>query len=168
MEVLGKFGINPILLLAQTVNFLIVFYILKRFALKPILKVLKEREKAVKDGIAQAEETQKLLKEASEKEREILRKAQLEAKQLLDNARAHSNQVLSEIEEKTKKQADSILIEAKEKISLETKEAEKRLAAHVSQLAVEMLEKSSQELFTDRDQSSVMDKALKVLKRKIN
>ncbi len=168
MEILGKFGINPILLAAQLVNFLIIFYIVKKFALKPILTVLKNREKTIKDGLEQAEETRKLLQETENKEREILRKAQLEAKQLLEEAKKHREDVLKNAEVETREQTEKMLKEAKEQISLETKEAEKRLAGHISQLAIEILEKSSQELFTGKEQTLVVDRALRTLKKKVD
>jgi F-type H+-transporting ATPase subunit b len=168
MEVLGKFGINWILLAAQIVNFLIIFYIVKRFALKPILTLLKNREKTIKEGLEQADEARRLLQETSEKEREILRKAQTEAKQLLEDAKKHREEVLKEAELRTKEQTEKMLQEAKEQISLETKAAEKRLAGHISQLAIELLEKSTQELFTGKEQTLVVDRALRTLKKKVD
>ena len=168
MEILGMFGINPVLLAAQIVNFLIVFYILKRFALKPILAMLKNRERTIKEGLEQAEEARKLLEETTEKEKAVLRKAQLEAKALLDEAKKHSEDILSESESKTKLQADKILQEAREQISFESKEAEKRLASHITALAVEVIQKSSAELFTQKDQASVLENAVKSLKKKSN
>ena len=113
MEILGMFGIDPILLSAQIVNFLIVFYILKRFALKPILSMLKNREKTIREGLEQAQEAQKLLVETAEKEKTVLRKAQLEAKAMLDEAKKHRDDLLAETEKKTKDQADKILQEAR-------------------------------------------------------
>lgn len=168
MEVLGKFGINPILLAAQIVNFLIILFIVKKFALKPILTVLKNREKTIKEGLEQAEEAKKLLQETENKEREILRKAQVEAKQLLEEAKKHRDDVLKNAEVETREQTEKMLKEAKEQISLETKEAEKRLAGHISQLAIEILEKSSQELFTGKEQTLVVDRALRTLKKKVD
>ena len=67
---------------------------------------------------------------------------------------------------KTKAQTEKMLLEAKEQIALETREAEKRLAGHISELAVALIEKSSQELFTGKEQTLVVDKAAKTLKRK--
>ncbi len=168
MEVLGKFGINPILLAAQIVNFLIILFVVKKFALKPILTILKNREKTIKEGLEQAEEARKLLQETTDKEREILRKAQLEAKALLEEAKKHRDDVLKNAEMQTKEQTEKMLKEAKEQISLETKAAEKRLAGHISQLAIEILEKSSQELFTGKEQTLVVDRALSTLKKKVD
>lgn len=168
MEILGKFGINPILLAAQIVNFLIILFIVKKFALKPILTVLKNREKTIKEGLEQAEEAKKLLQDTENREREILRKAQLEAKELLEEAKKHRDDVLKDAEVATREQTEKMLREAKEQITLETKEAEKRLAGHISQLAIEILEKSSQELFTGKEQTLVVDRALRTLKKKVD
>ncbi|CAN5210808.1 F0F1 ATP synthase subunit B [soil metagenome] len=165
MEVLGKFGINPVLLVAQIVNFLIILFVIKKYALKPILQMLKNREKTITEGLQQAEEARKLLEETSEKERDILRKAQTEAKQLLDEAKKHREDVLHEAEMKTKAQTDKMLLEAKEQITIETRNAEKRLSGHISELAITLLEKSSQELFTGKEQNLVVDRAIKTLKK---
>lgn len=168
MEILSMFGIDPILLAAQIVNFLIVFYILKRFALKPILAMLKNREKTISEGLAQADQARKLLEETAEKEKAVLRKAQLEAKALLDEAKKHREDLLSEAESKTKEQANKILREAREQITFETKEAEKRLVGHISALAVDIIQRSSADLFTQKDQTAVLENAVKNLKKKSN
>ena len=77
------FGIQPLLLAAQIVNFLILAYILKRFLYKPVLEVLKKREKKIKDGLQAAEEGQAFLDKAnlrfSKGETNILEKTTAEA-----------------------------------------------------------------------------------------
>jgi len=47
MEILKEFGIQPTLLLAQIVNFLIILFVLKKFFYKPIIKVLDARKKRI-------------------------------------------------------------------------------------------------------------------------
>lgn len=168
MEILGNFGINPILLVAQIVNFLLIFYLVKRFALKPILQLLKNREKTIKDGLQQAEEARVMLEKASEKEQAILKKAQSEAKSLLADAKREREEMLAQSEERTRVQAEKMLAEAREQINRETQEVEKRLSAHVSALAVQMLQKSVTELFTEKDQKNVLDNALKKLGKRTN
>jgi F-type H+-transporting ATPase subunit b len=165
MEMLGEFGINPVLLAAQIVNFLIIFYIVKRFALKPILEMLNKREKTIKDGLQQAEEARALLDKATEKERVLLRKAQTEAKELLADAKREREEMLAQNEERTRVQTEKMLQDAKMQIAAETKEAEKRLSAQVSALAVQFLQKSAEQLFTDKEQKLVLDNALKKLKK---
>jgi F-type H+-transporting ATPase subunit b len=168
MEIVEHFGINWVLLSAQIVNFLIIFYILKRFAYKPILALLKNRELTIKKGLDDAEEARKLLEQATEKERDMLKKAQSETRKLLEEAKKERAEVLKNAEVHAKQQADAILKEAKEQIAFETQEAEKRLSSHVSQLAIQFLEKSLSELFTTEDQEKIMDRAIRKMKEKVN
>ena len=73
MEIINNFGLDPLLLGAQIVNFLIIFFILKRFAYKPVLDILKKREDSIKEGLRQAEEGKKILDEALEEEKKMLK-----------------------------------------------------------------------------------------------
>jgi F-type H+-transporting ATPase subunit b len=79
MEILHEFGINPVLLVAQIINFAIVFWVLKKFLYKPILTMLKERQKEIKKGITDAEDARVLLEKTTQKEKEVLKKAQAES-----------------------------------------------------------------------------------------
>lgn len=168
MEVAQQFGINPVLLAAQIINFLIVLYILKRLLYKPVLQMLRNREKTIREGLEQAEEARLALEKATEKEREILRKAQNEAKKLLDETRTQRAEMMAETEKLTKQQAETILKEARSQIAFETQEAERRLSAHISELAVTFLQKSITELFSESDQELIMKNALKKIKEKAN
>ena len=165
MEILGTFGINPILLVAQIVNFLIIFFIVKKYALKPILQMLKGREETIKNGLQQAADTQKLLEETAEKEREVLIKAHTQARELLDEARKQGEEQLAKSDIKIHVQVEKMLGEAREQISLETAQAEKRLISHISELAIKLIKKSSSELFTEKEQSLIIKKAVINLKK---
>ncbi len=168
MEIIKEFGIDWVLLGAQVINFLIIAYILKRFAYKPILGILKQRQETIKKGLKDAEEAQRLLDKATEKEREILRKAQNEAKKLLDDAKSQRTEMLRQSEETTRKEADRMLKEAREQIAYDTREAERRLTSHVSELAMQFLQRSLEEVFDENEQEIVMRSALKRIKTKKN
>ena len=168
MEILKEFGINPILLVAQIINFLIILYILKRFLHKPILQTLKNREDTIQRGLKNAEEAKKALDEALEKEKKILSNAQKQTKILLDEARKERGELLHKAEAAARKSAESILQEARSQIIFESREAEKRLAAHVSELAINFLQKSISELFSENEQDLIISSALKKIKSKRN
>ena len=109
MEILKTFGVDPILMGAQILNFLIIFYLLKRFLYKPVLGMLKTREDKIKEGMKQAEEARLTLEKTVEEEKKILNKAHEEAKSLILDAKTQAIEVSREIEENTKKQAEKIL-----------------------------------------------------------
>ena len=155
MEILKDFGVNPILLGAQIINFLIVFYLLKRFLYKPVLDVLKKREDEIKKGLQEAEKGRKLLEETEGKEKKILRNARLKADEVVKNAKAQGEEILRESDQKAKKQSEKILLDAKDAIEQESAKAEKELMENVGKLAIEMLEKSMTNLL-DRNQQKIL------------
>ena len=155
MEILKDFGVNPILLGAQIINFLIVFYLLKRFLYKPVLDVLRKREDEIKKGLQEAEKGRKLLEETEGKEKKILRNARLKADEMVKNAKAQGEEILRESDQKAKKQSEKILLDAKDAIEQESAKAEKELMENVGKLAIEMLEKSMTNLL-DRNQQKIL------------
>lgn len=155
MEILKDFGVNPILLGAQIINFLIIFYLLKRFLYKPVLSVLKKRENEIKKGIDDAEQAKKTLEDAEDKEKKILKTARLKADEMLKNAKIQSDELLKESGERSRKQADKLLTEAREAIKVESEKAEKELMKKVGKLTIDMFEKSMKNLI-DRDQQVIL------------
>ena len=150
MDIINSFGINPVLLIAQIVNFLILLYILKRFAYKPILKLLKERQAKIAESINNTKASEEALEKAIEKEREILKKAQKQAQEIVNEA---------------KKQANRILEDAKKEIQRESQETQKKLEAYTTKLAITILEKSLKDLLDEKDQEKVIEKALKKINK---
>lgn len=166
MEIVKNFGLDPILLGAQIVNFLIILFLLKKLLYKPVLKILKERQEVVKEGIKKTEEARLLLEKTQEEEKEILKKAQSQASKILEDAQKQAETVLKNGEESTKNQTERLLKEARDQITIEAKETEARLAENISKVAADYLKKALSELFTEKDQKSVMERALKQLKQK--
>jgi F-type H+-transporting ATPase subunit b len=165
MEILKTFGFDPILLGAQIINFLIIFYLLKRFLYKPVLGMLKTREDKIKEGIKQAEEARLTLEKTLEEEKKIFAKAHEESKLLIADAKTQALEVSKEIEENTKKQAEKILLDARAQIEQDAKRMEQELGAKISVLAKEMLEKSLEGVFGEKEQKNILDKAVKNIKK---
>jgi len=165
MEIFKEFGLDPIMLGAQILNFLIIFYLLKRFLYKPVLGMLKTREDKIKEGIKQAEEARETLEKTIEQEKKILAKAHEEAKALVLDARTKAVETSKEIEENTKKQAEKILMDARVQIEQDAQRMESELSQKISLLAEEMLEKSLKDVFGEKEQKIILGKALKNIKK---
>jgi len=164
MEIIKNFGVNPILLGAQIVNFLIIFFILKRFLYKPILELLRKRQTSIKDGIQQAEEARIRLEKVIIEEKNILKQAQLQSKKMIEDTKKESLEISKQMSVNAKKQAEKLLKDASDQITKESAEAEKRLAVNVSRLAASFLEKALSEFFSAKEQKEVLSNALKKLK----
>ncbi len=165
MDIIKNFGVNPIFLGAQIVNFLIVFFILKKFLYKPILELLNKRRLTIQEGIQQAEEARKKLEKVVIEEKNILRLAQLQAKKVIEDAKQESIEVTLKMSEETKKQIEKILKDAREQITRESLVAEKRLAVQTSKLAVSFLEKALSEFFSAKEQKEVVSSVLRKIKK---
>lgn len=164
MELIKNFGIDPVLLGAQVINFLIVLFILKRFLYKPIIEVLQKRQNTIKEGIQKTEEAQARLEKVVREEKSILKNAKENAKKIVEDATSQSLETSKEIQENAKKQSEKILKEAQLQITREAKETEQRLMENISILAIKFLQKSVEQLFSEREQKEVMENALKKIK----
>ncbi|MBI2032792.1 MAG: F0F1 ATP synthase subunit B [Candidatus Levybacteria bacterium] len=160
MDILKDFGVNPLLLIGQIINFLIILFLLKRYMYRPILDIIKKREEAVKEGIKNAEEGQKKLEEAVVKEKEILSNARAQAEKMLISAREESEELKGQIEETTRKDTEKMVEQAKERVREEARQAEERLIRRIGEIAISLLEKSMIGVFGKKEQKIILKKAI--------
>jgi F-type H+-transporting ATPase subunit b len=165
MDILQTFGLNPFLTIAQIVNFLILFYILKRYLYPPLFKVFKKREELVKESIEKAEASEKALEKAKAQEADIIKKAKTTADEIIKEAREQSDEIVKSAEGLAKERTDKMLKDAKSQIELETTEAQEELNKYVLQLSTDILKKSLGNVFTDKEQSEIIDRAMKEMQK---
>ena len=135
MELLSKLGINWKLLLAQIVNFLILLFILHRFAYKPVLKMLNDRSSKIEKGLRDAEDSQKKLQEIAQKESEIMR-----------NAREEAQIIIMKAEDIARKNKEEIIAEAKSNSEKVLKDAEKKIEEEKNKMMAEVTGKTAIEI----------------------
>lgn len=123
MEIIEEFGINPILLAAQIVNFTILLVLLQKFLYKPILKVLDERKKKIAKSLKDAEEIEKRLEQSS-----------IEQEKLLDKARIEAGTMIREAKEEAKALSEKTLTEANSQVALIMQKNSERLSLEKDQL----------------------------------
>lgn len=165
MEILKNFGFDPVMLVAQIVNFLIIFYLLKRFLYKPVFEMLKKREDVIAKGLEQAEQSRITLEKSLEQEKKILTKASEESKKIMEEAKLQAIEISKEIEDNTKKLTEKMLLEARLQMEQDAKETEKLLSEKITILAASMLTKSLEGMFGQKEQKQIVDKALKKIKK---
>ncbi len=112
MEVLAKLGIDWKLLIAQAVNFLVLLWVLRRYAYKPILKALETRTKKIEQGLKDAETSQAKLQGVIEEEKKILTAAREEARNILVVAESNAKKRDALMLDETKQKIDRMIAEA--------------------------------------------------------
>ena len=72
-ELFSQLGIDPKLLLAQGVNFVILLVVLTKFVYKPLMKMVEERRKKIELGIKGGEKAEQIIKQAEQEKIGIIR-----------------------------------------------------------------------------------------------
>lgn len=162
-----KLGIQPIPLLTQIFNFIILTILLTKFLYKPIIKTLDERRKKIDEGL-KFSDRMKLEIEKNEKSRtEILAKAKEEARKVIEEAKKTGRKAEEEIVQEAQKEAAKIIERGKKEIQSEKAEMEKQLKEETIEIAAGMVEKLLGEVLSARDQKTIIEKKLKVIARQV-
>ncbi|MGZ8538469.1 MAG: F0F1 ATP synthase subunit B [Flavisolibacter sp.] len=121
--------------------FLIVFFILRKFAWKPILASLDQREKTIADSLDTAERVKAEMAQLKSENEELLAKAREERGVMLKEARETKDRIINEAKEQAKVEANKIIIEAQQMINVQKMAALTELKNQVGKLVVEVTEK---------------------------
>ncbi len=158
-ELLSKLGIDWKLLIAQIINFLVLLFVLYKFAYGPVLAMLDKRTKKIEQGLKDADEAHKKLAESEEKQKEILRKARTEAKDIVEKAHLQAEKSKSEIAGEAKKQSDKIIANAKDQIEQEKNKMITEVKSEIGSLVVAATEKIIGEKIDEKKDKELIEKA---------
>src|SRR5580692_1514180 len=118
-KVAEQFGVYWPNLIAQVILFAIVYWVLKRFAFKPVIAMLEERRRRIEEGQLNAENIKKQLAAAQTKYEEILAKANAEAQRLIEEVRVSGDRLADQKRQEAISAAEQITLKAQEAMALE-------------------------------------------------
>jgi len=121
--------------------FLIVFFILKKYAWKPILNSMNEREQGIADSLATAEKIKIEMTQMKSEHEELLVKAREERGNMLREAKETKDKIISEAKEQAKVETNKIIADAQSVINQQKMAALTDLKNQVGNLVVEVSEK---------------------------
>ena len=149
------------LILWMTISFAILIFVLRRYAWKPILKSLHDREETIDEALNQANlarEEMKTLKAGNEK---LLKEAQGERNVILREARKVKESIIEEARVKANEEANNIVENAKERIENEKMAAMTDLKNQIASISIEVAEKIlERELSADNKQEDYLKKLI--------
>jgi F-type H+-transporting ATPase subunit b len=147
------------------IAFSIVFFLLKKFAWKPILTALKQREESIENALKSAELARQEMENLQADNAKIIEKAKRERDHILSEARNLKDDMINEAKLKASEEADKIVKNASEIIKGEKAAAIKEIKEQVATLSVSIAEKILQEkLSSDDEQKEIIDKYLRNIK----
>ncbi|MFY9461994.1 MAG: hypothetical protein WAP51_02215 [Candidatus Sungiibacteriota bacterium] len=112
-ELIHQFGIDWRLLVAQAVNFFILFFVLWRFAYRPVLAILAERRKKIEEGLNMREEAERKLAEAGRSGEAIVKKAGEVSLQLVNKGESLGKEKAIQVIEAAMKKEEELINEGK-------------------------------------------------------
>ena len=133
------------------VTFFIVLVILKKFAWKPLLGAVSEREEGIKNALASAENARIEMENLQSDNERILKEARHEREVMLKEARELKNKIIDDAKEEAKRQSDKLVRQAQETILTEKKAAISDLRAEVAKVSISIAEKVIRGELSDAD-----------------
>jgi F-type H+-transporting ATPase subunit b len=147
------------------IGFLTVFFLLKKFAWKPVLNALKQRENTIENALKSAENAKKEMERLNADNERIIAEAKLERDRIIKEARELKETIVIDAKEQANAEAEKLIETARNNIKAEKETAIKDISNHVAQLSVLISEKLLQEKLTDdKEQKELIDKLLREVK----
>ncbi len=153
---------DPGLIIWTTIIFTLLLVVLKKFAWKPILKAVDERNLSIEEALKAAEKAKKEMEKLNADNERILDEAKLERDALLKEARDIKERVINEAKEKANVEADKIITSARKQIVNEKMKAVTELKNSVAVLSIDIAERVlKSELKDKQTQEEFISKVLK-------
>jgi len=153
------------LLFWMMLTFLVVLFILKKFAWKPILGSLKEREDSIADALKSADKAREEMAKLQADNEKILAAAKHERDELLKEAREVKQQMIEDAKEKAAIEAEKMINAAKQAIESEKATAIAEMKKSIATISIDIAEKILKKQLDDpKQQQEIMDKYLKDIK----
>jgi len=153
------------LVIWMSITFLIVLFILKKFAWKPILKGIHDRESSIENALKAAENAKAEVANLKAENERILADARAERDNMIREARELRESMISEAKNKAKAEGDKMLASARESIQNEKMAAITDLKNQVAQLSIDIAEKIiARELSSENKQKELIGDLLKEVK----
>ena len=165
MKLLEEFSLG--LFFWQSLIFIGLIFLLRKFAWKPILDAVNGRETSIKDALISAEAARTEMENLQSDNQRILKEARAEKESLLKEARTLSSEIINTAKEEAQGEAQKIIFQAQETIQNEKRSAVKELRVQVGSIAIDIAEKIIQKELDNKEiQLQLIDQLLKETKLK--
>jgi F-type H+-transporting ATPase subunit b len=160
---MSAIGIQWKMLLAQTISFSFVFFVLWRYAYKPIFAMLQLRRDKITESLANAEKIKAQLTQTETDRQKVLAEAGDKANKMIDDARQAAARVREQETQKAISSAEQIVIKAREAAAQERAQMLVQLKREVGRLVVQTTSTVTGKILTADDQKRLAQETEKQL-----
>lgn len=157
-ELLSQLGINWKLFLSQAVNFFILLIVLSVFVYKPILNIIKERTKKIKEGLDKAEEADVRLKEVDNIAKGKIKEAEQESIDIIKDTEEKAKVLASNLQKKAEERQKELQEQVRQSFEKQTQEAKELVYKEAVALVKKTIIKTT-ELNPDQIDEALIKKA---------
>ena len=158
---LGALGVDGQAFVIQLITFVLAFLVLRRYAFKPILKILDERREKIEQGVQLGEQMQKQKAELEDKVARTLQETRQQADGIIASAQDAGRQAVREAEDKARQKAAGILQDAESRIVQDTTRARKQLEKELVGLISDATEAIIDEKVDAKKDSELIERAIR-------
>jgi F-type H+-transporting ATPase subunit b len=146
-ELFSAFGIDYKILIAQILNFFLIFLVIYKFLLQPLNKVIQERQNKILEGLKIREESKKLIRRIKKLRDKILEKAYQEKEKILFEAEEIKKQKLEELMKEISNLREKMLLE----LNKEKELLEEKFRTELNERLPEIMLQISKKVFSHRE-----------------
>jgi F-type H+-transporting ATPase subunit b len=162
---IGALGVGLKQLIIQLVTFLLALFVLKKWAFKPIVKVLNQRRKIVEDGVRLGEKMRVDEQKLEEKIEKTIHVARKQADQIINDANQTVRQMVAQAETDARVKADQILAETRTKTKQEMEFARRKLEGEMAGLVAQATSAVIDEKVDSKKDAGLIERALASARR---
>ena len=152
--------LDPGLFVWTILTFLLLLFVLAKFAWKPLLKMLKDREELIRSSLEDAEKAKKKLERLNAEGQAIINQARSEAQSILSEGKTAAAKLKDETLDVAKEQAKQIASEAEKQINIEKEKAIAEIKSEVVNLSMSIAEKLINKNISPEDNKALIDESL--------
>ena len=164
-SLIDTFHIDWHLIIAQMINFGVVVFVLYRFAIKPLGKLMEERSAKISDGISDAKRHKEILSQTQEEYKKIISEARKESQEIVTLAKKDAEKIRESLIEKASEDARKIVDDGKKELDSEKEKIIIDAKREIANLVVQGTEKILDEVMDEKLKSRVTDSATKYFKQ---
>ncbi len=162
MDIFGKFGIETKLLIVQIFNFIILLVILQKVLYKPVIEMLENRRKKLKQSAEKLEEIEKHSKELERKTQQDLEEAREKSHEIIARAQKQASETKQHAQEEAVAQAEEILSKAKKSIEAEKESLINSVQEDIAHLVVNASSKVLDKEIKDSEEEFILKEIKKI------
>jgi len=152
---------DPGLFIWTIITFLVLLFLLAKFAWRPLLTALENRQETIRKSLDDAQIAKRELERLQQESAQIIRQAHADAQSIVAKSRSDAERLGEELRQKAREEADSIVRNAERQIQLETRRALQEIRNEAVDISVTIASKLLERHVTREDNERLIDETLK-------